>query len=123
MLVNLLRGVVYREQSAERWRDLIGLQAAARDYVRVLGLELIIDDAEGYAFLRQFDADGAGDGRGAERAGGTEEGSDTAGAGGTSGASGTAGIGGAVFAASTETETLPRLIARRQLSYLVSLLL
>ena len=55
VLVTLLRGIVYREQSAERWRDLIGLQSAARDYVRVLGLELIIDEAEGYAFLRQLD--------------------------------------------------------------------
>lgn len=94
VLVNLFRGIVYREQSAERWRDLIGLQAVARDYVRVLGLELIIDEAEGYAFLRQLDAESAAD----------------------------TGVTGET-ATPEETETLPRLIARRQLSYQVSLLL
>ena len=54
VLVHLFRGVIYRDQDAARWRDLVGLQAAARDYVRVLGLELVIDEAEGYAFLRQL---------------------------------------------------------------------
>lgn len=97
VLVNLFRGIVYREQSAERWRDLIGLQAAARDYVRMLGLELIIDEAEGYAFLRQLDADSAAE----------------------------TGVAGDIAEIVTpeESETLPRLIARRQLSYQVSLLL
>jgi hypothetical protein len=34
------------------WNGLLNLQAAVRDYVAVLGLELILDEAEGYAFLR-----------------------------------------------------------------------
>ena len=34
------------------WNALINLQARVRDYVAVLGLELVLDEAEGYAFLR-----------------------------------------------------------------------
>jgi hypothetical protein len=60
ILVGLLKGVVYHEQSPTLWRDLLNLQGAARDHLRLLGLELIIDDAEGYAFLRQSDADAPG---------------------------------------------------------------
>ena len=53
-----------------------------RDYVAVLGLELVLDEAEGYAFLRARNRDG------------------------------------------DETTTkLPRLVARRPLSFPVSLLL
>lgn len=53
LLVQLLKGVVYEEQHARLWPDLLKLQAAVRDYCRVIGLELYIDEAEGYAFLRQ----------------------------------------------------------------------
>lgn len=52
VVVSLLRGVVYQEEKVEVWNGLINLQAAVRDYVAVLGLELILDEAEGYAFLR-----------------------------------------------------------------------
>jgi hypothetical protein len=82
VLTNLLKGVIYREQTPELWRDILSLQAQARDYVRLLGLELVIDEVEGYAFLRQVDTDESNTG-----------------------------------------EVLPRLIARRPLSYPVSLLL
>ena len=34
------------------WSTLLELQARVRDYVAVLGLELMLDEAEGYAFLR-----------------------------------------------------------------------
>lgn len=53
ILVALLRNVVYREQAPELWRDMLGLQALARDHLKLLGLELLIDEAEGYAYLRQ----------------------------------------------------------------------
>ena len=52
VLVGLMKGVVYREGDAPLWQDLLGLQARVRDYVAVLGLELMLDEAEGYAFLR-----------------------------------------------------------------------
>lgn len=52
VLVGLMKGVVYREGDAPLWQDLLALQARVRDYVAVLGLELILDEAEGHAFLR-----------------------------------------------------------------------
>jgi hypothetical protein len=59
VLVSLLKGVVYREQTPQLWRDLLNLQGAARDHLRLLGLDLVIDEAEGYAYLRQTGTDPA----------------------------------------------------------------
>jgi hypothetical protein len=55
VVVRLLKGVLYREQQEEIWRDLMILQAQVIDYLRVIGLELEVDEAEGYVFLRQGD--------------------------------------------------------------------
>jgi hypothetical protein len=82
IVIPLLKGVIYQEESPALWGALLNLQAAVRDYVAVLGLELTFDEAERYAFLRS-------------RSENETEG----------------------------TNTAPRLIARRQLSYPVSLLL
>jgi hypothetical protein len=82
VVVPLLKGVLYQEENPGLWGSLLNLQASVRDYVAVLGLELMLDEAEGYAFLRsrqEVDEDGA--------------------------------------------TAIPRLVARRQLSYPVSLLL
>jgi Domain of unknown function (DUF4194) len=83
LVVALLKGVLYREEDERRWGALFDLQARVRDYVAVLGLELMLDEAEGYAFLR---------GRGEEA---EEDG----------------------------PLKVPRLVARRPLSFPVSLLL
>ena len=62
ILVALLKGVVYADPTPEIWRDLLGLQATARDHLKLLGLELVVDEAEGYAYLRQIETDtGAGE--------------------------------------------------------------
>lgn len=53
VLIGLMKGVVYRDAGPALWQSLIELQARVRDYVAVLGLELILDEAEGYAYLRQ----------------------------------------------------------------------
>lgn len=53
LLVNLFQGVLYREQASASWQALLDLQARVRDYCAVIGLELILDEAEGYAYLRQ----------------------------------------------------------------------
>lgn len=82
LVILLLKGVIYQEGEAGLWSGLVNLQARVRDYVSVLGLELVLDEAEGYAFLRsrpEVDDDAA--------------------------------------------PKLPRLIARRPLSFSVSLLL
>lgn len=52
LVIVLLKGVVYQEAEAGLWASLLNLQARVRDYVAVLGLELVLDEAEGYAFLR-----------------------------------------------------------------------
>ncbi len=52
VLLALMKGVLYREQDAPTWQDLLALQARVRDYVALLGLELLLDEAEGYAYLR-----------------------------------------------------------------------
>lgn len=61
VLVLLLKGVVYRDTDVSRWAHLLSLQSRARDYLRVLTLDLVIDEAEGYAFVksRGDDADDA----------------------------------------------------------------
>jgi hypothetical protein len=53
VLISLMRGVTFAEADAVLWQSLLGLQARVRDHVGVLGLELIVDEAEGYAYLRQ----------------------------------------------------------------------
>ena len=52
LVVPLLKGVVYRETDEQRWQQLLSTQITVRDYVSVLGLELYLDESEGYAFLR-----------------------------------------------------------------------
>jgi hypothetical protein len=82
LMVPLLKGVVYQENDAGQWQSLLRLQPAVRDYVAVLGLELALDEAEGYAFLRSRVPDDE-----------------------------------------DEAAPMPRLVARRPLSFPVSLLL
>lgn len=87
LVVPLLKGVLYRENDADQWEELLTLAPAIRDYIAVMDLELILDESEGYAFLRsaQNDED-------------IEEDKE-------------------------KTVSQPRLIARRPLSFPVSLLL
>lgn len=100
LIISLLKGVMYRESEGKRWNQLLILQTRIKDYVSVLGLDLVIDEAEGYSFLRtrpQEDENKANE----------SDDSDN---------SDNSGIGGA-------QETLLRLVSRRQLSFRVSLLL
>ena len=53
ILVRLLQGVLYQESDLALWQPLLELQARVRDYCLPIGLELILDEAEGYAYLRQ----------------------------------------------------------------------
>ena len=92
VMVPLLKGVVYRDNDAAVWNGLVHGQAQVRDYVAVLGLELMLDEAEGHAFLRSR-PDGE--------------------------AQAEAGAGGGA----AEGTGPPRLVARRPLSFPVSLLL
>lgn len=53
VLIALFKGVLYQDKNPELWRDLLTYQGAVRDYVAVLGLQVLLDEMEGYAFLRQ----------------------------------------------------------------------
>ncbi len=53
VVTHLMKGVVYRDTQDRAWRHLLQLQPQVRDYVAVLGLQVVIDEAEGYAFCRQ----------------------------------------------------------------------
>jgi len=57
VVIPLLKGVIYQENDPPLWGRLVALDAKVRDYVRVLDLELVLDEAEGYAFLRSREAD------------------------------------------------------------------
>lgn len=48
----LMKGVVYRDTHETVWPHLLGLTAQVSDYVGTLGLTVILDEAEGYAYLR-----------------------------------------------------------------------
>jgi hypothetical protein len=52
-VTQLMKGVVYRDTHDRAWRSLLELQPQARDFVEVIGLQVVIDESEGYAFLRQ----------------------------------------------------------------------
>ncbi len=52
VIVNLLKGIIYRDDDQELWRYLLRDQAMVADYTTVIGLDLIIDEAEGFAYLR-----------------------------------------------------------------------
>jgi hypothetical protein len=51
-VTQLMKGVVYADTHDTAWRHLLALQPQVRDYVGVIGLTVVIDEAEGYAFLR-----------------------------------------------------------------------
>jgi hypothetical protein len=59
VVTKLFKGVVYAESDERIWQSLLGLSSHVRDYVAVLGLDLILDESEGYAFLKsREDPDG-----------------------------------------------------------------
>lgn len=83
LMVHMLKGVLYSEDDERLWATLLRLQGRVREQTAVLLLDLVLDEAEGYAYLKSRpepdDAEGA--------------------------------------------PRLPRLVARRPLSYPVSLML
>jgi len=81
LLVHLFKGPLYRDSHDKLWDAMPKLRAAIGEYVAVIGLYLVVDESEGFAFLRSRPA-----------------------------------------AAEDESE-MPRLVARRSLSFHASLLL
>lgn len=50
--VGLMKGVVYRDTHEAVWQHVLRLQPQLRDHFDVTGLMVIVDEAEGYAYLR-----------------------------------------------------------------------
>ncbi len=79
LLVSLYKGVVYRDADEVQWGRLMSRQAALRAHFAAVGLEVGIDEGEGFAYLKSSQSEG--------------------------------------------DPEIPRLIVRRPLTYLVSLIL
>jgi len=58
IVINLMKGVVYQEADPALWQHLLTVQTAVTEYVSVLGLFLLVDESEGYAFLKYKEPEG-----------------------------------------------------------------
>ncbi|MBS4728804.1 DUF4194 domain-containing protein [Mycobacterium sp. SM1] len=47
-----MKGVVYRDTHEKVWQHLVQLVPRVGDYVATMGLVVVVDESEGYAFLR-----------------------------------------------------------------------
>lgn len=56
--IALMRGVVYSDADEDTWATLMRGSGPVRDHFATIGVEVVIDDVEGYAYLRQSDDDG-----------------------------------------------------------------
>jgi len=56
-IILLMRGVVYRESNEDAWATLDRHGSAVRDHFATLGVDVILDDTEGYAYLRSQEDD------------------------------------------------------------------
>ena len=57
IVIPLLKSVLYREDDTALWTALLKLRPRVSDYLAVLALDLVLDEAEGYAFLRSRASD------------------------------------------------------------------
>lgn len=51
-IIALMRGVVYREVAETVWATLNRHGAAVRDHFSAIGVDVVLDDTEGFAYLR-----------------------------------------------------------------------
>jgi hypothetical protein len=51
-IIRLMQGVVYKESDEETWLTLERSAAGVRDHFGTIGLDVVVDDTEGYAYLR-----------------------------------------------------------------------
>jgi hypothetical protein len=51
-IIRLMQGVVYRENDEDTWLTLERSGAGVRDHFATIGVEVVLDDTEGYAYLR-----------------------------------------------------------------------
>jgi hypothetical protein len=51
-VISLMRGVVYRETQEAAWQTLLRHGAPVRDHFDTIGVDVVVDETEGYAYLR-----------------------------------------------------------------------
>ena len=51
-IIALMRGVVYRESAEEVWSTLSRRGGAVRDHFAAIGVDVVVDDNEGFGYLR-----------------------------------------------------------------------
>jgi hypothetical protein len=51
-IIRLMQGVVYRTADEDTWLTLERVGAGVRDHFATIGVDVVVDDAEGYAYLR-----------------------------------------------------------------------
>ncbi len=51
-IIRLMQGVIYREADEDTWLTLDRLGAGVRDHFAAIGIDVVVDDTEGYAYLR-----------------------------------------------------------------------
>ncbi len=56
-IIRLMQGVVYRDSDEHSWLALERTGAGIRDHFSTIGIDVVVDDAEGYAFLRSRSQD------------------------------------------------------------------
>ncbi len=56
-IIELMRGVVYREQAEGTWATLDRHAGLVRDHFETLGVDVVVDETEGYAYLRSSEED------------------------------------------------------------------
>jgi hypothetical protein len=52
VVTHLMKGVVYRDTHEKAWQHLVQLVSRISDYVATMRLVVVVDESEGYAFLR-----------------------------------------------------------------------
>ena len=55
VIIKLFGGVLYKNDSPKEWLELEKSFAPISDYLKVLGVEPIFDEAEGYAYLKTIE--------------------------------------------------------------------
>src|SRR5690606_27948486 len=51
-IIRLMQGVVYRESDEGTWNTVERSGAAVRDHFATIGVDVVVDEEEGYAYLR-----------------------------------------------------------------------
>ncbi len=54
ILINLMKGIVYREDDVNIWNFLEDNESQVSEHFKIIGLRLIVDKSRGYAYLKQI---------------------------------------------------------------------